>query len=170
MIAVVEYADDWPRRFESERARLAPILRPWLAADIEHIGSTAVPGLAAKPTIDMLAGVRDLEEARAAFAPMEAAGYAYRPHRPEAHLFVKLPVETRTHGIHLTEVGSDLWVERLAFRDALRADAELAEEYAALKRQLASAHPDDMRAYTDGKRAFVARTLASQGVTLKPRR
>jgi GrpB-like predicted nucleotidyltransferase (UPF0157 family) len=96
------------------------------------VGSTAVPGLAAKPVIDMIAGVRDLEAARAAFERLRSLGYQYRAHRPEAHCLHK-PDGAQwwqaTHHLHLTEPGSDIWRERLAFRDALRADSALAAEY-----------------------------------------
>jgi GrpB-like predicted nucleotidyltransferase (UPF0157 family) len=115
----------------------------------------------------MVAGVRDLEEAREAFEPLREASYAYAPHRPGiAHHFAKPSMQTGAYGLHLTEPGSDLWRERLAFRDALRRDAALASEYAALKLQLARDHATDLHAYTDGKRAFVARVLASVGETL----
>jgi GrpB-like predicted nucleotidyltransferase (UPF0157 family) len=154
----VPYDAEWPALFEAERARLEDALEPWLTGGIHHIGSTAVPGLAAKPIIDMIAGVRDLEEARGAFEPLEALGYSYREHRPEAHLFV-----TATSGIHLTEAGSDLWRERLAFRDALRADPELRREYAEWK--LEHAGPNG---YDDTKWPFVARVLAGVGIALKP--
>jgi len=117
-----------------------------------------VPGLAAQPIIDVLAGVRDLEEARAAFAPLVELGYAYRPHRPEAHLFV-----APGRGVHLTEPGSDLWRERLAFRDALRASADLRAEYAAWK----AAHAGVDR-YDADKRPLVLRVLAEQGIALRP--
>src|SRR5262249_60564672 len=114
---VVPYGPEWPRLFEEERERLEEALAPWLESDIQHIGSTSVPGMPAKPIIDMLAGVRDLAEARSAEEPLADLGYVYRVHRPEAHLFVQ-----DTKGVHLTRPGSDLWRERLAFRDALRAD------------------------------------------------
>jgi GrpB-like predicted nucleotidyltransferase (UPF0157 family) len=108
----------------------------------------------------MLAGVRDLEEARAAYAPLEAAGWEHTPHRPGiAHHFSKESV-----GVHLPEPGSDLWRERLAFRDRLRSDAGLAREYEALKLRLAQEHPYDPRAYTVAKRAFVVRVLALDGL------
>jgi GrpB-like predicted nucleotidyltransferase (UPF0157 family) len=159
---VVPYDPEWPRRFEAERARLEKVLSPWLQAGIHHIGSTAVPGLAAKPIIDMMAGIRDLEEARDAFGPLHALGYEYREHRPEAHLFW-----TPTHGVHLTEPGSDLWRERLAFRDALRADPALAAEYQEWKLRHAATEPG-AGAYTAEKRPFVARVLMEAGITLKP--
>jgi GrpB-like predicted nucleotidyltransferase (UPF0157 family) len=114
-----------------------------------------------------VAGVAGFEEARAAFEPLTQMSYVSDPHRPGiAHHFAKpsrhLP--EMTYGLHLTEQGSDLWRERLAFRDALRGNADLAAEYEALKFRLAHEHPDDLQAYTHGKRAFVARVLASVGL------
>ena len=164
MSRVVPSDAAWPERFEAERALLEPVLAPWLAGGIHHVGSTAVPGLAAKPVIDMLAGVSDLEAARAAFEPLARAGYSYRVHRPEAHAFRK---RDGTCHLHLTEPGSDLWRERLAFRDALRGSAELRREYEAWK--LANASADgDPGPYRASKTAFVARVLVESGIELKP--
>jgi GrpB-like predicted nucleotidyltransferase (UPF0157 family) len=135
---------------------------------VEHVGSTAIPGIAAKPIVDMVAGVRDLDEARAAYEPLHAAGYLDEPHRPEiAHHFAKpaLELDERRFNLHLTEPSSSLWRERLAFRDALRAEPEIIREYAALKLRLAEEHPDDIEAYTAGKREFVGRVLASSGIS-----
>lgn len=172
-IAVVPYDPEWPSRFEVERALLERILAPWLEGGIHHIGSTAIPGIAAKPIIDMMAGVRDLEEARGAFGPLREHSYLVAPHRPdEAHHFVKpsLRLSETTHSLHLTEPGSDLWRERLAFRDALRGDPALAAEYEALKLHLAEEHRRGRAAYTAAaKRPFVARVLASAGIPLRPR-
>jgi GrpB-like predicted nucleotidyltransferase (UPF0157 family) len=165
-IAVVEYDPEWPRRFQTERQLLERLLAPWLHGGIQHVGSTSVPGLAAKPIIDMIAGVRDLEEARAAFHTLLSHSYRYAPHRPEAHRFAKPSLTETTHGLHLTEPGSALWRERLAFRDALRNDGALAAEYESLKQHLAAEHPRELEAYTGGKRAFVARVLAGAGVQL----
>jgi GrpB-like predicted nucleotidyltransferase (UPF0157 family) len=117
----------------------------------------------------MMAGVRDLEEARAAFAPLRDHSYIPTPHREGiAHHFSKPSALTSeaTHGLHLTEPGSDLWRERLAFRDALRANPALAAEYEVLKLRLAREHPEDIVAYTTGKRAFVGGVLKGVGVTL----
>jgi GrpB-like predicted nucleotidyltransferase (UPF0157 family) len=170
-IVVVPYDPEWPRLFEAERALLERALAPWLQGGIHHIGATSIPGLAAKPIIDVMAGVRDFEEARAAFGPLGEHGYVHAPHRPDiAHHFVKpssrLP--EMTHNLHLTEPGSNLWRERLAFRDALRSDPGLAAEYEALKVRLAREYSADVGAYTTGKRAFVARVLASAGIELRP--
>lgn len=164
---VVAYDRGWPARFAAERALLERVLAPWLAGGIEHVGSTAVPGLAAKPIVDIVAGVRDLEEARGAYEPLAAASYVPDPHRPGvADHFAKPSRQSPVFGLHLTEPGSDLWRERLAFRDALRADPALAAEYEALKLRLAREHNEDAAAYTAGKRAFVARVLAGSGERL----
>jgi GrpB-like predicted nucleotidyltransferase (UPF0157 family) len=115
----------------------------------------------------MVAGIRDLEEARAAYEPLHAVGYVDEPHRPEiAHHFAKpaLELDARKLNLHLTEPGSSLWRERLGFRDALRADPALAAEYEALKLRLAQRHPGDVRTYTDAKREFVRRVLVAAGV------
>jgi GrpB-like predicted nucleotidyltransferase (UPF0157 family) len=168
-IVVGRYDPRWSVLFEQERALLEEVLAPWLAGGIHHVGSTAVPGIAAKPIIDMMAGVRDLDEAREAFDPLGEQSYLHAPHRPGiAHHFAKpsLRLPEMTHGLHLTEPGSDLWHERLAFRDALRSDLALSAEYEALKLRLAQEHREDGVAYTAGKRAFVVRVLVSAGVQL----
>jgi GrpB-like predicted nucleotidyltransferase (UPF0157 family) len=168
---VMSYDPEWPLLFEVERAMLERVLAPWLEGGIHHVGSTAIPGLAAKPIIDTIAGVRALEAARAAFEPLRALGYRYHEHRPEAHAFFSPESATdwweQTHHLHLTEQGSDLWRERLAFRDALRADPALAAEYQEWKLSHV-ASTDQPNAYTGGKRAFVARVLAEKGIQLKP--
>ncbi|WP_246506879.1 GrpB family protein [Actinocrinis puniceicyclus] len=168
-IEVREYGIDWPRRFDVERVELERLLAPWLSGGVHHIGSTAVPGLSAKPIIDMMAGVRDLTQARAAVPLLEEHGYRHAPHRATALWFHKPEsdqLRERTHHLHLTEPGSDLWRERLTFRDALRADPALRDEYQRLKLRLADAHGEDVKAYTADKRAFVSRVLAAHGVTL----
>jgi GrpB-like predicted nucleotidyltransferase (UPF0157 family) len=162
-IVVAPYDPDWPMRFEEERTLLERVLRPWLEGGIHHIGSTSIPGIAAKPIIDMMAGVRDFEAAREAYEPLARHGYIHEPHRPGiAHHFAKRwPDGRTTHGLHLTEPGSDLWRERLVFRDALRADPELAAEYEALKLGLVD---EDADAYVQAKRPFVADVLARFGL------
>jgi GrpB-like predicted nucleotidyltransferase (UPF0157 family) len=164
-IVVEPYDPEWPGRFEAERALLEEVLGAWLHGGIHHIGSTAVPGLAAKPIVDMMAGVRHLEEARDAYGPLALHGYVHEPHRPGiAHHFAKRGRDGRTtHGLHLTEPGSDLWRERLVFRDALRADPELAAEYEVLKLRLA-ADAENGDAYVRAKRPFVAEVLGRFGV------
>jgi GrpB-like predicted nucleotidyltransferase (UPF0157 family) len=119
-IEVRPYDPGWVGQLEAERALLEPALEPWLKGGIHNIGSTAVPGLAAKPIIDMIAGVVDLSEAEAATPVLSGHSYVHAPHRLRAHWFHKPPspeLADRTHHLHLTEPGSDLWRERLAFRE-----------------------------------------------------
>jgi GrpB-like predicted nucleotidyltransferase (UPF0157 family) len=171
-IRVVPYDPDWVVRFEQERVLLERLLAPWLSGGVHHIGSTSVPGLAAKPILDMMAGVADLAAARPATAVLEGHGWVHAPHRPEAHWFYRPRPSVgpeHTHHLHLTQPGSALWRERLAFRDALRADPALREEYQALKLHLAQRRGDDGDGYTGDKRAFVARVLAPAGIALVPR-
>jgi GrpB-like predicted nucleotidyltransferase (UPF0157 family) len=159
-IHLASYDDSWPEQFERERQLLARVLQPWLVGSIEHVGSTAVPGLVAKPVIDIMAGVAGLEESRDAFVAAAGAGYQYAPYRTEVmHWFCKPDFSHRTHHLHLVPYESALWKERIAFRDYLRAHAEVAAEYAALKTELAEAHRHDREAYTDAKSPFVARIV-----------
>lgn len=159
-VAVVPYEPSWPEQFEQERQRLEQVLDRWLTDGVHHIGSTAVPGLPAKPVLDMMAGVDALDPA--AVEPLAQLGYVHEPHRPHEAIWFHRP---GAH-LHLTVAGSDLWRERLAFRDALRADDALRDRYAELKRQLAG---EDLRTYTDRKRPFVAEVLASRGIQLAAR-
>ena len=160
-IEIVPYDARWPALFLPEQAMLEVVLMPWLAGAIEHIGSTAVPGLSAKPVIDIMAPVRSLEASRAAIAAAESAGYRYYPYQPEAmHWFCKPSPAHRTHHLHLLPMGSRLWFERLAFRDALRTKPALAQAYAELKLRLATEYRNDREAYTQAKEPFILSALA----------
>jgi GrpB-like predicted nucleotidyltransferase (UPF0157 family) len=163
-IDIARYDPAWPEQFRAEAARLTGLLEPWLATPIEHIGSTSVPGLAAKPVLDMMAGVRDLDSARDAIPVLTSHGYVHAQHRPATLWFHKARSgSVQERGLHLTEPGSSLWRERLAFRDALRADPALARQYQELKERLAAGSAD-IAAYTAGKREFVVQVLARAGV------
>jgi GrpB-like predicted nucleotidyltransferase (UPF0157 family) len=159
-IFVTEYDPRWPGLFEQERALLAPVLAPWLAGPIEHIGSTAVPGLAAKPVIDIMAAIQTLEGSRDAIDALQSLGYLYAPYHPEAeHWFCKPHPNHRTHHLHLVPIQSPVWTACIAFRNRLRASPSIAAEYLALKRKLAASFPNDREAYTSGKTEFVTRIL-----------
>ena len=159
-VHLVAYDPGWVERFEVERERLLSVLAPWLPAAIEHIGSTAVPNLCAKPVIDIMAPVRSLDESRPAIEALGALSYVYYPYRAESmHWFCKPSPAFRTHHLHLVPWGSPLWRERLAFRDYLRAHREEADAYAALKTHLAVQHRHDREAYTDAKWPFIERIL-----------
>jgi GrpB-like predicted nucleotidyltransferase (UPF0157 family) len=151
----------WPAAFAAEHDVLQVVLAPWLAGPIEHVGSTAIPGLAAKPVIDIMVAVRDLESSRAAIPQLVQSSYCYAPYKPDVmHWFCKPGFERRTHHLHLVPYGSRLWNDRIAFRDRLRADSGLAEEYAELKHRLAVQFRLDREAYTDAKTPFIERVLS----------
>ena len=157
-VVIVPYDPTWPAQFEAEREVLERALSVRLVGSIVHIGSTAVPGLAAKPVIDIMAGVRSLVESQPVIGAAGQLGYCYAPYRPdEEHWFCKPSPLVRTHHLHLVPFGSPLWVQSLAFRDYLRAHAEIAAEYEALKRRLAEEHHFDREAYTQAKSPFIAR-------------
>jgi GrpB-like predicted nucleotidyltransferase (UPF0157 family) len=159
-VLIITYDDAWPDRFEQERLLLQQAIGRWVVGSIEHIGSTAVPGLAAKPVIDIMVGVESLDASRPALPVLEALGYCYAPYRAESmHWFCKPSLAVRTHHLHLVPLGSRLWVERLAFRDYLRAHRDVASEYAELKRRLAEQYRFDRDAYTDAKSEFISRIV-----------
>jgi GrpB-like predicted nucleotidyltransferase (UPF0157 family) len=164
-IELIAYDSLWPSKFEAERALLQVVLASWLAGPIEHVGSTAISGMPAKPVIDVMAAVRSLEASRPAINGLAEAGYVYFPYRPDImHWFCKPSSAFRTHHLHLVPLGSKRWVECLGFRDAVRSDRALAAEYAALKHRLAEQFKFDREAYTDGKAPFVERVLRNRGV------
>lgn len=162
-VKLVDHDPAWPARFEAERARLVRVLALWLAGGdgpIEHVGSTAVPGMPAKPIIDIMAGARSLDAARGCIPSVEAAGYEHWPYRPDVmHWFCRPSDVFRTHHLHVVPVGSRTWRERLAFRDALRDEPETARAYLELKRDLSARFRDDREAYTEAKSAFIRRTV-----------
>lgn len=165
-IDVVSYDPAWPVQFQAEAAALTEVLRPWLAGPVEHVGSTSVPGLPAKPILDMMASVHDLTSATDSVPVLSRLGYVHYEHRPATLAFYKQEPGKPgkdSHHLHLAEQTSSLWRERLAFRDALIADPDLARQYQELKDQLAAASTD-LAVYTADKRAFVVRVLDEAGI------
>jgi GrpB-like predicted nucleotidyltransferase (UPF0157 family) len=160
-VEIVPYDPAWPGLFAVEAARLRAALDAELIVGIEHFGSTAVPGLAAKPIIDILIAVQSLARAKATMIqPILALGYVYWSENPDGDrmFFVKgMPPygERRTHHIHITEPGGEMWQRRLAFRDYLRANSDEARRYELLKRDLAARFPTDREAYTEAKTEYV---------------
>ncbi len=132
VIEISGYDPAWPMQFSAEAAALTEVLRPWLAGPVEHVGSTSVPGLAAKSTLDMLAPVHEIASARDVIPLLQERGYIHAEHRPSTLYFYKRQRDDpgqHTHNLSLTVPGSSMWRERLAFRDALRANPELASQY-----------------------------------------
>jgi GrpB-like predicted nucleotidyltransferase (UPF0157 family) len=158
--------------FAEQQARVTVILAPWLAAPIEHIGSTSVPGLAAKPVIDMLAPVRSLTGAQEAVAPLTEDGWLFWPDDPcrDYRLwFLRPRPEARTHHLQLIEHDDPHARALIAFRDALRAEPGLRTEYADLKNRLARQYRQNRNSYTNAKSEFVARVLRAAGIDPPPR-
>lgn len=163
-IHVVPYDPSWVAQFEREKDVLETLLAPWRRGPIEHVGSTAIPGLCAKPVIDMMVGVTSLRESEPAKAALREAGYHYAEYKTDVmHWFCKPSFAMRTHHLHLIPYGAPLWHDRLKFRDMLRTDSTLAADYAALKLDLASKFEFDREAYTEAKSPFIARILSSAG-------
>jgi GrpB-like predicted nucleotidyltransferase (UPF0157 family) len=159
-VRIVSYQAEWKPLFLQEAALLESILSDAIL-QIEHIGSTAIEGMAAKPIIDLMCVVSNLREAESFRAPIEQAGYEYRPDDavPDRLFFAKGPRSNRTHHLSLTERGSDFYNEKLAFRNHIRKHPQAADEYRKLKERLAERFANDRGAYTEGKRAFVERIL-----------
>jgi GrpB-like predicted nucleotidyltransferase (UPF0157 family) len=156
------YDPAWPAMFEREAAILTEALAPWITGGVHHVGSTAVPGLTAKPIIDIMIGVADLEPARPCLPVATELGYCYAPHRPDVmHWFCKPSPAHRTHHLQLVPTGGQRFTDVLGFRDYLRAHPAAAADYARLKRELAARHATDRDAYTDGKSAMVAEISAA---------
>lgn len=160
-IQVVPYDPRWPERFERERLTLETAIGPWVTGGIHHVGSTAVPGLDAKPTIDVLVGVEDLETSQACFEPLATADYLYAPYREmEMHWFCKPHRRRREFHLHLAPTTGRRYRAELDFRDLLRAEPPLRDAYATLKRDLATRFADDREAYTEAKTDFIRANLA----------
>lgn len=159
-VRLVPYDRRWPDLAHRELARLRFALDR-RAVGFEHVGSTSVPGLVAKPVLDLLVGVPRFADAPEALPLLEKLGYEQRQDDtvPERVLLVREADGMRTHNLHLCEFGGRFWREHLRFRDRLRTDREVARDYVALKRELAGRFPRDRLAYTSGKDGFVARVL-----------
>jgi GrpB-like predicted nucleotidyltransferase (UPF0157 family) len=165
-ISIVEYDPQWPAMFAQEATRLRAALEPnLLLVGLEHFGSTAIPGMAAKPIIDILVAVKSLTEARLkAVEPLQRLGYIFWAENPKTDrmFFVKgMPPygERRTHHIHVVEPATEPWLQGLPFRDYLRAHSGEVQRYEHLKRHLAIQYQGDREAYTAAKAGFVEEIL-----------
>ncbi len=166
-IVISPYDPYWPRAFETERARLGPVLGPWLVRSLEHIGSTSIPGMPAKAIIDMLAVVRTIDDVQHAETALTALGWVHAPEPSDnerrVRSFCTPSIANRTHHLHVMEEASPDWQAILAFRDYLRTHPGLATAYAALKRDLAARHggdPNQRGPYRSGKAEFITEITA----------
>lgn len=160
-VVIAAYDPAWPEVFAGEAQAIRQALGDVLIG-VEHVGSTAIPGLAAKPVIDIAVSVASLTAAEAKIPALEALGYDCRGENgiPGRLFFRKgLREFRRTHHLHLVEAGHEQWAAMLAFRDYLRARPGDAQRYEALKRALAEQFRDNRAAYSKGKTEFVQAIL-----------
>jgi len=158
-IVIVPYDPQWSILYAQEAARILAVTGGIVLA-IEHIGSTAVPGLAAKPIIDMLAAVPELTAVDGCMESLQQLGYVdERIQVSDRRLFCKGPYNEGTHHLHFVRSGSAAWQLPIHFRDFLRSHPQAIEQYAALKQELAAMHGADLDGYTDGKGRFIAAAL-----------
>ncbi|TET46545.1 GrpB family protein [candidate division TA06 bacterium] len=168
-VAIVDYDPAWPEQFRLEKEKLLAAIGSYVA-EIQHIGSTAVPGLAGKPVIDVMVGVHPLSEADAVcIDAIIQLGYeyvsAFEKDTPFRRYFRKNNSNgVRTHQIHLVEIGSEWWLRHLAFRDYLRSHAEAREAYERVKRELASKEWEDVNDYAEAKTEFI-RAIEEKAMT-----
>jgi GrpB-like predicted nucleotidyltransferase (UPF0157 family) len=161
VVRVVDYDERWPALFAAEAERLRAACH--LPLSLEHVGSTSVPGLCAKPVLDILAGHPAAVSALGYVPSVQEAGYVHRGDRGiPGHQFFRRG-QPRAYHIHLVEENGALWRQYIAFRDRLRGDREAARRYEELKRSLAAQFPRDRASYIDGKTAFVADVLEGGG-------
>ena len=162
-VGIVNYDPQWPVLYEEEKGRILDVIGRRIAA-IEHIGSTAVPELAAKPIIDIMIAVRRLADADECIEPLQDIGYEYvrefEVEMPERRFFRKGPPEERTYHIHMIELTSEFWERHLLFRDYLRTHPEVAQQYYQLKKELAARYGSDREAYAEAKTPFIESIVA----------
>jgi GrpB-like predicted nucleotidyltransferase (UPF0157 family) len=149
-VLVVPYDPGWPERFEAWRGRLAGLLGP-VACRIEHVGSTSVPGLAAKPIVDIQVSVADMDNENDYAPPCEAAGLQLRFRDDEHRYFQPTPARPRDVHVHVCQQGGDWERLHLLFRDYLRASAAARDAYVAAKHAAARLWADQGAAYTEAK-------------------
>jgi len=162
-IIITPYDARWPGLFRKERDRIAAALSP-LGPEIAHIGSTAVPDLAAKPTIDIMIGLDDFAAADDQISRMEAIGYDYWDRFedvfPDRRLFCLEKAGERLVNVHMVGHGSPFWVRHLLFRDILRQDKKTRKAYEALKRELAKHDWNERSDYAEAKTEFIEGVVA----------
>lgn len=155
-IHITPYDETWVQKFEEEKNLIDKTIGTFITGGIHHVGSTAVPGLSAKPIIDIMVGVKNLEESKPYIELLSKIHYQYYPYKPDQMLwFCKPSPEKRTHHLYLIETTNPEFKARLAFRDYLRNHPEERKEYQVLKINLAEKFTDDREAYTQAKTNFV---------------
>ena len=163
-VVVAPYSEEWPLHFAEVHSELLHAFTPSQIA-VEHIGSTSVPGLSAKPVIDVLVGADSIHSIEQKIDVLERIGYKYVAKYEDAfpmrRYFVRAADGSSRVNLHAVVLGSPFWVEHIAFRDALRSNPSLVSQYQELKGQLAVTFKDDRTSYTEGKATFIQAVIAS---------
>ena len=158
IVKITPHQKQWETAFETEKKNLLKALGNRVV-DIQHIGSTSVPGLPAKPIIDISIGLRRFKDARKLLKPMEKAGYGFYKKFQQQILFAKGPDSRRTHYVHVMRYRGAKWTTDMLFRDYLRTHPRRVKAYAMLKLRLAKQFANDRGKYSDGKNRFIKETL-----------
>jgi GrpB-like predicted nucleotidyltransferase (UPF0157 family) len=163
-VEIVDYDPQWPLIYEEEKRRILQVIEH-IIVRIEHIGSTAVPNLGAKPIIDIMVAVNHLGDAEKCIEPLQRIGYEYQPEqeasRPERRFFRKgNPPKEQHYHLHMVELTSDFWKRHLLFRDYLRTHPKIAQKYYELKKRLAIEYSSDREGYTNAKTSFIESVVA----------
>lgn len=155
-VELLPYTDKWKKLYSKEEKIILSLIKDYVI-DIQHVGSTAIAGLNAKPIIDIIIGLKTFDYLAIIIQKLEANGYIYRPQSgtDERVLFVKGNDDIITHHIHVVKWNSDEWNNHVFFRDYLIKHDEIAKEYSNLKNKLGEKYKDDRYAYTDGKSEFI---------------
>jgi len=158
-VRIVNYDHQWIVLFTNEKRLIQDVIGH-IIVKIEHIGSTAVPKLGAKPIIDIIIAVNNLSDAKKCIGPLKSIGYEYVPEHensmPERRYFHKgKPPKEQHYHLHMVELASDFWKRHLLFRDYLRTHPEVAQEYFELKMRLATKYSSDREEYTEAKTSFI---------------
>lgn len=161
LVIIVTYDPKWPILYEQEKCRILEAIGHKVMA-IEHVGSTAVPGLGAKPIVDIMAGVLQSADAEECLPFLQRLGYddvTPQPENPDWYYclgkYTRALAEATAYHLHLVRFMSDHWKKHLLFRDFLRAHPEVAQRYHELKKKLAAEHVSDREAYTQAKTSFI---------------
>ncbi len=158
-VFIVDYNPQWPQMYEQEKARIQDAIGEYLI-DIQHVGSTSIPGLSSKPVIDIMTVIRNISLIEQCVQPLEALDYLYQGERgiPGRHFFRK-PIDIshigRAYHMHVVEKGHDQWVMYQLFREYMLLHPESVSQYDILKRELALKHGSDRAAYTAAKASFI---------------
>jgi GrpB-like predicted nucleotidyltransferase (UPF0157 family) len=157
---------NWHEQAAELRLSLLAQLASWQVTDVHHVGSTAVPGLAAKPILDLMAATADLDDAEMIATQLQHSGWHYVPPeldaQPWRRFFVHVVDDRRHAHLHLMQLSTPRWQQQLTFRDRLRDDADLREQYGNLKQELARTHSADREAYSHAKTAFITKVIGER--------